>query len=364
MIVGYRPATLLLLLCVAFGRMGCAEELEPVTLSRGINITAWFRFPASREPGALAGYMSDRALSDLRHAGFDFVRLAIDPSVVEAPARREVLIEAIRLLQRHGLAVVISPHPQNWHLENDLFDRARLRDFWRRLAPALRPLDPTRTVPEVLNEPVFPGDPSGWAALQHEVLGDIRQVLPSQTIVLTGQDWGSIKGLLALKPEADPAVLYSFHLYDPAELTSLAAYRPELDRKSLAQLPFPVADRPSCDAIADATTDSSTRDLMHYYCALGWDRERITATLDRAADWAARNNVRLLAGEFGATAELNPTARLAWLRIVREGLENRGICWALWGYDDVMGLAVARPPGPRPLLDRDVLTALGLSTGM
>jgi endoglucanase len=48
-------------------------ESHPVTLTRGINITAWFRFPASRDPAVLAAYLSDQALADLRAAGFDFV---------------------------------------------------------------------------------------------------------------------------------------------------------------------------------------------------------------------------------------------------------------------------------------------------
>ncbi len=66
--------------------------------------------------------------------------------------------------------------------------------------------------------------------------------LPDDTIVLTGQDWGSIAGLLALTPNPDGNVVYSFHFYDPAELTSLAAYRPGLDRDALARLPFPGSD--------------------------------------------------------------------------------------------------------------------------
>jgi hypothetical protein len=340
------------------GKPGC------VSLERGINITAWFRFPASRDPAALASYLSDQALADLRAAGFDFVRLAIDPEVVDPPPIRAVLIAAIRRIEHHGLAVIVSPHPHDWHLETDPADRERLRAFWRGLAPALRPLDPVRTVPEVLNEPVFPNDAAGWASLQHLLLADIRHALPSATIVLTGQDWGSIGGLLALTPEADPNVLYSFHYYDPAELTSLAAYRAGLDRTSLARLPFPVKDRLGCQATADTSPDSATRDLMRYYCSLGWNDPRIAESLDRAAGWGSQHHVHLLAGEFGASAELNAPARLAWLRTVHDVLETRGIGWALWGYDDVMGLAINRPPGPRPKLDRPVLNALGMTTGM
>ncbi|WP_158928901.1 glycoside hydrolase family 5 protein [Acidisphaera sp. S103] len=347
------------------GHAGERTKCQPAAaaaLTRGINITAWFRFPASRDPAALAAYLSDQALADIRTAGFDFVRLAVDPAVAET--QRPVLIAAIKRIQRQGLTVVISPQPHDWHLETDPADRERLRTFWQTLAPALRPLDPARTVPEVLNEPVFPQDPTGWATLQHQILTVIRQALPNVTVVLTGQDWGSIGGLLALTPEADPNVLYSFHFYDPAELTSLAAYRPGLDRAALARLPFPVIDRPRCDATADGTADSATRDLMRYYCALGWDVPRIAATIDQAATWGRLHHVRLLAGEFGASTALNAPARTAWLKTVRAAFEARGIGWALWGYDDVMGLAVSRPPSRRPALDRAVLYALHMTTRM
>jgi endoglucanase len=329
--------------------------LPLVALRRGVNLTGWFRFPVSRDPAALINYLSDQALADLRATGFDFVRLAIDPDIADPP----VLIAAIQRIQRHGLAVVISPHPHTWNLEAG---GDRLRSFWQTLAPRLRPLPIDRTVPEIVNEPVFPNDPGGWVKLQHTVLSDIRQALPSATVVLTGQDWGSVGGLLALPPEDDPRVIYSFHFFDPVELTSLAAYRPGLDRAALTRLPFPVDDR--CSATAAQTTDPGTRDVIQYYCTLDWDGQHLAAAIDRAAAWGRRHHARVLAGEFGASAVLNPTARLAWLRSVRQTFESRGIGWALWGYDDVMGLDVPRPPAPRPALDRAVLDALGMTSGM
>lgn len=333
-------------------------------LRRGINITAWFRFPASWDPAALGTYVGDPALADLRTTGFDFVRLAVDPEIVASAAQRTVLIGAIRRIQRQGLAVIVSPHPHDWHLETSSADKDRLIAFWQTLAPALQALNPVLTVPEVLNEPVYPGDPAGWAALQHRVLSSIRQLLPNETIVLTGQDWGSVGGLLALQPEADTNVLYSFHFYDPAELTSLAAYRPGLDRAALAMLPFPAEDGSHCEVTAGATMDPPTQDLMRYYCSLRWDAARVGASLERAAAWGRQHHVQLVAGEFGASAALNPAARMAWIKTVRDECETRGIGWALWGYDDIMGFGVRRPPGPRPQLDQAVLGALGMTTGM
>jgi len=329
-------------------------------LHQGINITGWFRHPVSRDPVALRSYMGDRAIGDLRQAGFGFVRLAVDPALTENPAILRELTEAIRRLNRSRLAVVVSIHPDGWRLETSQIDQNRLLTTWKRLATALRPLDPGLVFPEVLNEPVFPRDPAGWHRLQHSLLGVIRPILPSSTLVLTGHDWGSIAGLEALTPEADPNVIYSIHLYDPSELTSLAAYRPGLDRSAMARLPFPVLDQQPCEAVGDTAADRQTRDLMRFYCSLRWDEARIGQRVGAAAAWARRNDAALLAGEFGATVALNPAARLRWLRAAREAFEAQGIGWALWGYDDIMGLAIPRPPGLSPVLNADVLRALGL----
>jgi endoglucanase len=346
----------LLMILLLPGLPSRAEGRPPLT--HGINITGWFRFPVSRQPATLAAYLSAQALADLRDGGFDFVRLAVDPDVVADPVLTTVLIESIARIERQGLSVVVSPHPGRWRLEHE---PQRLRQFWRDLAPRLQPLDPARTVVEVVNEPVFANEPEGWAKLQHLVLGDIRAALPHSTVVLTGADWGSIRGLLALTPEEDPNVLYSFHFYDPPELTSLAAFRPELDRAVMARLPFPGADRASCVATADATQDEATRDLVRYYCSFGWIETALRTPIEQAAAWAREHHVRLFAGEFGASSALNAPARLAWFRTVRGTFAAHDIPWALWGYDDVMGFDVPRPPPARPRLNPAVLAAIGLS---
>lgn len=334
---------------------------RPITLQRGINLTGWFRFPASLDVVALRRWIGDDAIATLHRIGFGFVRLAVDPAVLSAPGVPGAFVEAVRRLQHAGLVVVVSLHPNGWHLETDPADQARLFDAWRRLGSLLTPLDPRLTVPELLNEPVFPGDPAGWQQLQHRLLGALRQLLPGRTIVLTGNDWGSVDGLLAMTPEPDPDVLYSIHLYDPAELTSMAAWRGALDRTALARLPFPTTDEGACRAAADRT-DPDTAGVIQYYCAQHWDATRVTAKLAAAAAWGRRYAIPILLGEFGATAALNQPARLAWLRSMRSAAEAARMPWALWGYDDIMGLNIRRPPGMSPSLNPAVLQALGLMT--
>jgi endoglucanase len=352
----------LLFCCALAARAEPAAERLAV-LRHGVNITNWFRFPPSRDPQAMRGNLGDPAIANLRRAGFTFVRLPVQPEILAGPGVLAALTASIARLQRGGLAVVVSLHPVDWHLEATSGDRARLLAVWRSLAPALRVLDPQRTFPEVLNEPVFADDPQGWAQLQRQALAEIRASLPTSTIVLTGNDWGGIDGLLAAVPEPDPDVIYSFHLYEPAELTALAAYRPGLDRAALAELPFPAGDDAACAAVAARTGDPPTAQLMRFYCAQKWSAATLAARIDAAADWARRNHVALLAGEFGASQRLNAPARLAWLAAVRAACEQRSIGWALWGYDDSMGFAL-HPLADPGRLDRGVLRALGLPAAM
>ncbi len=354
--IGYQAAIRAFVAMLALLVLTAAGE-PPAALRRGVNITNWFRFQPSRDPAALRGYLDDTALRALKRAGFTFIRLPVQPEMLVAS---DALGDAIARVQRQGLAVVVALFAADWHLESDPADRDRLIATWRRLAPVLRRFDPAATFPEILNEPVFADDPSAWARLQHATLSVIRAILPTNTIVLTGANWGSVAGLLSLVPESDPAVIYSVHLYEPAELTALGAYRPGLDAAGMARLPFPVMDQSACEAIADTTHDAPTADLMRFYCAQRWDTAKLAARIAEAGAWARRHHAAVLAGEFGASRRLNAPARLAWLAAVRGACEQQAIGWALWGYDDLMGFAV-HPTDGSHRLDPDLLRALGLT---
>ena len=342
--------------CVLFVLMLFAWHANadpPAALRRGVNITNWFRFPPNRDPAVLRAYLDDAAISRIRQAGFTFVRLAVQSDLL---SETEPLRDAVGRLERQGLAVVVALFPHGWQPETA---PERLLAAWRSLAPLLRSFDPARTFPETLNEPVFADAPEDWPRLQREVLAAIRSALPLNTVILTGADWGSVGGLLALSPDPDPNVVYSFHYYEPAELTALGAYRLGLDRTAMARLPFPAADPATCEKAAAVTEDTMTIGLIRFYCALHWDANKIAARIAQVGTWAARNHVAVIAGEFGASRELNRESRAAWLAAVRDACEQHGLGWALWGYDDSMGFAAK--PAAASGLDPVVLRALGLS---
>ncbi len=118
-------------------------------LRRGVNITNWFRFPASRDPARLRAYMDDTAIADLRRVGFTFVRLPVQPDLLTDRRILATLSESVARLQRHDLGVIVVLHPAGWRLETSAADRASLLASWRLLAPALRRLDP-RLIPTAL----------------------------------------------------------------------------------------------------------------------------------------------------------------------------------------------------------------------
>ena len=78
--VGTMLAGLVLGLFVLAGASAAPPPERLAVLRRGINLTNWFRFPADRSASALRAYLGDPAIADLRRAGFNFVRLAVDPA--------------------------------------------------------------------------------------------------------------------------------------------------------------------------------------------------------------------------------------------------------------------------------------------
>jgi endoglucanase len=341
-----------LALLVATPSLARPPDARMAVLARGVNITNWFRYPASTDPARLDAYFGDATIAGLRAAGFTFVRLALDPALATSPSLPRGLIR----LRKAGLGVVVALFPTAWSLETSAADQTALRATWAALVPILRGIDRVNIFPEILNEPVFWQNAPAWAAQQTDLLGRIRAAWPEATIVLTGASWGGIDGLLAMTPPADPNVVFSVHFYEPTVLTTLGAFEPTLDHRALAALPFPAV--PAC---VIPPTDARTKSVATYYCAQGWNPAMLSARIAQAGAWARKYNAAILGGEFGATVQLNAAARLAWLTATRQSLEAQKIGWALWGMEDIMGFNLPRPPPAYPVLDPAVLRALGLA---
>ena len=296
-------------------------------LARGVNISRWFRYPADNSEPHFRGFITDADLELLIAMGVTAVRLAVDPPYL----RPQWVDEAVARLTARRPVVVFDYHDESRQIESGpaavhTFERA-----WTALAAHLsRTTSPDQVLLEILNEPVFDGDPAAWFPIRRRLLKAIRAAAPHHTIVTGGPHWSSLDGLLRFEPVDDPNVLYTFHFYEPFEFTHQGAPWANWRVRRLAGVP---------------------------YTAQAHVERRIAS----AGEWANRHGVPVWAGEFGAYPAVAPRAdRLRWLYDVRTALERHNIGWAVWSYDESLGLDRRIDPTGRITLDWDSARALGL----
>ena len=169
---------------------------------------------------------SDALLRNVAAAGFDFVRLTIDPGpfLQFTGSKREALDQhlkgAVERLLRTGFSVLVDFHPVNQvpkyapeklvQAEDDPLFIA-YAGVIRRTAHLLATLHTNRVALELMNEPQYGWDPATtarWQRLLEHLHREARAEAPDLLLVLSGARGGDIKGLLALNPEpfAEPVV--------------------------------------------------------------------------------------------------------------------------------------------------------------
>ncbi len=204
-------------------------------LARGINLNSWFT--SWSNPSTYATWFRPDEAAFLKRAGFTVCRLPLAPDLLfdpADPARPKAAIRyvdrAVRMLLGAGLAVVFDPihgasSSDAWESEfdHDPSFLTKVEVYWESLASHFAALSADRIFFEVMNEPHLSArekvDPSWWQSVQEALAAAIRRGAPSNTIIATGEKWGGIDGLLALKPLADRNIVYSFHCYDPFTFT-------------------------------------------------------------------------------------------------------------------------------------------------
>jgi hypothetical protein len=378
---------------------------EEANLRRGIGVAhamAW----AAVEPGPSRSFVSppfaDSArnlgaeLKVLRRAGFDFIRLAVDPGpfLQFQGSRRDrlddLLIDRVKLILSSGLSVIVDFHPSDLHpdyLAEALtrgVDTPLFQSYVRmmvRTAGLLEQLQPRNVALEIMNEP--PVAPARWQPMLEAAYKAVRERAPRLTLVLDGGDEGGIHGLLALGAFAkDPAALLSFHYYDPYQFTHQGA--PWVDARYLADVPYPASARPlqqSLDASAAMISASDlspseksrakvdARQRLEDYRRSAFDRGTIAQSFDRVAQWAKDHGValsRIILGELGVRGQgehiggARSADRARWIRDVREEAEAHDFIWAAWVYRGSGGFALVRDEASAEL-DPAMTQALGLS---
>jgi len=373
-------------LCIIATRADSADI--GTSFRRGIGIShamAWapidrltgdFVFPPF-DPG---NALTHDELQTLRRTGFDFVRLAVDPGPflqlqgLRRDALDDILMDCVSRILAARLSVVVDFHPSDLHPDytaraltaglNTPLYQSYLR-MLERTARLLDRLHSLKVAIEPMNEP--PRPPDVWQPMLEAAYAAVRRGSTNLPVVLDGGQEASATALLAMRTAAfaqDPAVLFSFHYYDPYQFTHQGA--PWNDARYLADVPYPALARPAADSLGatagaiDATNlaegekSSAYRDAQRHlesYRRSGFDGNAIANSFAQIANWARSQGVapnRVMLGEFGARKTdlqffgSGAAERTQWFHDVREQAEAHGFGWAVWAYRGGGGFALAR----------------------
>ena len=337
-------------------------------LKRGVNLSSFYAQTRDISQARLDAYMTVGDMRALKAAGFDHVRLSINPALLIASPKTGTLRDGpmasldktVGQLLDAGLNVLLDIHAEeDWKagLTHGDDGASNLYAFWLNFAAHYAKSDPERVFFEILNEPSM-DDLYRWEGIQDRAVAMIRRVAPQHTIIATAAAWGHQDGLLAMEPVRDENVIYTFHDYDPMWFTHQGATWSTTSWAFLHGVPYPSTPQ-NIQPVLNQEPDERVRLEVERYGEDQWGPARVQTEVDAIARWAEERNVPLYCGEFGAFKDhSDPKMRAAWINDTRTALESRQIGWAMWDYDGNFGLANKTSAGI--VFDPAILQALGM----
>ena len=334
-----------------------APSSTPPTFMRGINAWPWLVMPLADPPpgqpypvwppyNATRPIPAKADLAALAAAGFDFIRLAVDPApflnTQNVPASDQferliqMLLGAVREASAAGLGVIVNVQPggsPRW--APDLLygrdaDPATFEIFVRfigTLAHRLGQLAVPRLALEPVNEPsqdsMTADGAADWNRKQIALLSAARSRTKTLTLVATGASGSGTRGLQAIDPAPllarfDP-LLFTFHFYEPYLFSHQgapwAAVGSQLHYRWLNDVPWPAATgslkatlaavkaRMAADPLTTTEQKGAaytliTRVMTDYFDG-NVDRPYLDAFFAGVSDWAGRTRCRREAHRHG-----------------------------------------------------------------
>lgn len=335
-------------------------------IKRGGNLTGFFQY---------GDYSAKRLkeINTMKAVGVDFIRLPIEPSrFYDANSLDwQHLNATIARANQLGLTVIVDLHPLFSTQDAALTGEGdpRYPALLTKMAQFLTQYNQSKVVLELMNEPIAAGDDKcaaslDWNKWQHKFYAAARAGNKNIMLILTGACWGGIDGLLKVDVIKDPNVIYSFHDYDPFQFTHQSASWAGLEQFYLRQVPYPA--RPDSVArilptiLYGVPTESQKnlyKDTLTSYGQEGFNRASMLARITVAKNWATKNKVRLIMGEFGVLSDnAPPQDRIVWMLDMREVAESLGIAHAVWDFSSDGNFG----PYRNGKLEAGALSALGL----
>ena len=316
--------------------LGLALAASPLDgWRRGVNLEGWLA-----GPDPLLGPARLAQLAQVRAAGFDFVRVPLDPAlfISAQPGAAEPQGSLDRLLsgaKARGLGVLLAfaPRPD---LKAQVLRGGLARDTYlallERLSGRVAAAGLPRALIEPLDEPVDPNradcGPSrfDWPGTLSALVGAVRRGAPRLPALVSGLCYADSSSLTDLRPLADKNVVYGFQYLDPLNFTQQGNPTDD-DWKKLKNVPYGASD---------------ARMMQAAFSAVG--------------SWARQYSLPVLLTSFTVHGSAPREGRLRWLRDVRVQAEGQHFAWAVWTWQSPYGFGLS--DGGR--LPDELKRALGL----
>lgn len=335
-------------------------------------------------PVALVDDVTAAEFSMAKAAGFDFVRLTLDPAAWlnnRNPKQTGQMLEDLKTdmdkIMAAGLKVDVDMHAT---AHDDGMPGVRqvlgsdsvfaeyllvVGDIGRNIAGYA----PEKVAFEVMNEPtsdcdMAPGAKMTWPEKLSMLHAAARSAAPKLTIILSGACWGSADALVSLDPKIikDQNVIWSFHNYEPFMYTHQGAPWNDGHERYITDLRFPPERKQkravlssALKAIGKAGVSNEKRQELkanaryefEHYFEPGWALTRAREPFVKVAAWARTNGVspdQILLGEFGAIRPENfdvrkERERAGFYKFMRTEAEKRGFGWAIWEWRTEFGVS-------------------------
>jgi endoglucanase len=346
--------------------------------------------------------LTDDELAAIKKAGFDFIRLTIDPGPflqfqgAQLDGTYDILRQRVQTILKAGFAVVVDFHPVEQApqylaiadgKETSLFKP--YCDMLQRTVALLSGFSGGHIALELMNEPQVGWTQAGsaaWQAMAEKFYAAARMGSPRLPLIITGGDGGNFTGLTKLDPKPfaqDSEAFFTFHYYLPYQFTMQSLYNePTLQYER--DVPYPADARPLSDSMAALSaylqkTKASSVDsaaetakiatVLGAYRLKGFDRQTIHSAFDQVSIWASANNIpvdRIFLGEFGVVRRYGrydgarENERMLWLHDIRQEAEQHGFFWSIWAYRGPGGMAITKDDSTTEV-DPDTRVALGLA---
>ncbi|TPL93347.1 cellulase family glycosylhydrolase [Mesorhizobium sp. B2-3-12] len=373
-------------------------EAATFSMKRGLNLDQWITWPGEdqwRDAKTILPYpewrkfLNEDDLKALKDAGFDFLRMPVDPSPFlsdKTSGLRDELyasvLDSARMINRAGLKVIVDMHliPAGGsrkigmaEVMDDPVTFDRYVEMVRRMARTLAGEDPGKVAFEPMNEPIVDCDSDGtslWPDRQRKLFAAARASATKLTLILTGACYSSASSLQKIDPKAipDDNVIWTFHSYDPFLLTHQGATWAGDFIPYVTGLPYPLTAVPKAEL--DVTLDTIRARIK---AEAPWARQsgllayldeqvasmdspdRLLGLMDapfKAVEaWAKANGIKpedITLGEFGmirqeyGNAYVMPAQyRAAYVRDMIARAEAHGFSWSVWSYGGAFGIVDA-----------------------